>query len=720
MCGIINSIKGFFGRHEHKENELMNTPAIYLQRHVASYVALTEKERMSVQRWTEVCLCIDRAVSAKREIVKQAERFTGVRGFSEGRINTVYYKKWVNGGRDWRALLRKKSDTGPRCVNLLLDVYRRYCDNNTRSEAQAWREMMCDLCAGRVLKPGDVTWADVFRMEKPGHPLPECCPYSVARPPRGCSERNMRNRAERTPFDRVATRIGINAAASTYLPVLTTRVGLEVAEVIQFDDMQHDALCNYPGNSKAYTAREFAAVDVFSACRFAFYLRPTMENKTEEGKTRRNELKEVEFRRLVCQVLCSPQHGYRAAGTTLIGEHGTACFRPELRELLTRYDSAIQFADSAVITKQVHQGLFPGGVGGNFRCKGLLEGQHALAHSYAASLPGQTGSNSRINRPEQLKGVEDYNNKIILKAYAKLMQSDPERAAMLQFPTLFFHDYAKAILGLYGIMNARTNHRIEGYREAGLVVSEFRLDDSCDKWLPQEVLLKMEPERAAAIRALLQSFPEELTRARLMSPQEVYNRGSANLKQVSKWLIPDILGEPDSVPVVISKDNLIAFRRRDIAAEQLVYHGSLITPGGFNSELAPGGKFLLYVNPYNTAEAFLRNPEDGRVVGTVSQYDKPCPNNLPELHAAMGKRSHARKMKSLAIDARHEADQADREAMIEHNEAVMTETLETPSQLFRRERNEANAEELTQSDFDAVNLRDEEDGITPADISEIN
>ncbi|MCX6994160.1 MAG: hypothetical protein NT011_13600 [Kiritimatiellaeota bacterium] len=621
--------------------------------------------RDDVTRTVEILQRIDTAEHKTRAFAVEADLMAGIKGYERPSLVRKYYK-WVHANRDLRVLVNRAKLPRLTGKNPIGNVYKKYAENNQRGSREAWREMMRDFCAGKDF-PGIGTWIMVWAKENPGKRIPDQCPYSLSNPPKGMTYSNMQHRHRLSKFEATATRIGLGAAREFLLPVLTTRVGLQPGQYYQFDDMWHDAEVNFEGQPKGMRPLEFACYDVFSASKIAYGIRPQLFDP-ETGK--RDRLKEKEMRFMLAHVLCDV--GFHKDGCTLIVEHGTAAIKPELEKRIKRHvkEDMIKISRSAILGEQVHEGMFPGRGGGNFKIKPLIEASHALSHTIAAALPGQVGMD-RDHYPEQMAGLSKYNEALI-KAAAKL---PVERARMLISFLLHFDIYTSIMSELYARMDDRDWHALEGWEKAGLMISEFCLGEG-GNWFPMENLLAMKPDQRAAITAFLQTRPD-LQRTRRLSPREVWNRGKPNLVRLSKYLTPEILEYDDGFTKKVQKDGLIVFEDRYLGPGKHIYFSTVQTPDGFMQQLCREREYLLHVTPYHADSLFVSDAESGAMIGIAPRYDLAQRFDQHGIETLMGRQAHDMKLLSDPIKDRHHDEAEVRAAMIRWNEEVLNGKIAT-------------------------------------------
>jgi hypothetical protein len=636
----------------------MSTASLPIPREqISDYMRLPAAVRQGLTLTLDVLREIDESGSKAAAIRDAAARYGHVRGCSEQSLERKYYR-WLRCGRDWRAAIdRARAPVRWAKAGAVANAYKKYCEENQRCSREAWRAMVRDLHAGKALF-GVGTWADVWSEQRPEDPLPAVCPQDWV--PDGWTYENLQKRHKLTRWEATASRVGLGAAREFLPPVLTTRVGLLCGQIYQFDDMWHDAEVNFDGQARGLRPLEFCAYDVASASKIAWGLRPQLVNE-ETGK--RDRLKEREFRFLLVHVLCDV--GWHKGGCRLMVEHGTAAIRAELEKQIARLTGGTVTVDrSGILGEQVQAGMWPGRGGGNFRFKALVESGHSLSHNLLAAAPGQVGKD-RDSAPEQMAGMTRYNADL-LKAAAALA---PERAALLMLPLLPFGQYAGIVNEAYERMDWRAWHNLEGWEQAGWMVSEYRLGEESN-WFSQTKLLAMPADQRAAVTAYLGSAPE-MMRVRRLSPREVWMRGQGELSRLPWCVVPELLGQDDGAVMRVGDDGMIAFEDRYLGPGRHVYHGAVETPEGFVQTLCRGREYLLHVSPYRPESVIVSDRDSGAVLGMAARYERAPAFDRGAVLRLAGKQAHAAKMLAEPVQARHQDAAAARAAMAAHNEAVL-------------------------------------------------
>ncbi len=661
------------------------------------FSSLPAKVREETTLWGEICQRIDGKKNKSAAILEEANYYAHIEGFSASTVRRKYYD-WKRSG--WMGLVNQAKVGRVSSIRDIGEYFKEYCANNQRSSQAAWRELMRDFRNGKYF-PDIGTWRDVWALKFPNKQVPKRCPSDWI--PAGWTYRTLMRYDGLTQYEITATRIG-RATARDFLPsVYSTRVGLKAGSIYMFDDMWHDARVNFLGhNLKAQRPIELACLDVFSACKVAYGIKPRLED-LDKGKL--NNLCESDMRMLLAHVLINL--GYRKDGTQLVVEHGTAAVGGELEALLDQLtNGAVTLKRSGIINEQIHKGLFLGQGRGNFKLKAALESSHSLAHSAAASLPGQMGKN-RDSAPEQQYGMQQYNNQLV-KAWSALPL---ERANLLRMPFLPFDQYVSVIGDLYQELNWRTYHNLEGWEESGLVTSEFRLSLTTDEWLPMESLFSGDQPVNPLLMSALENIPG-LCRTRKLSPQEVWNKGKDELERLPKCVMPLILGPRLATECTVHNDGLIKYHNREYGPGEFRYLAHEVqAANGFYVKLQAGRKYSVHINPFDLDECFVSDPDSGAFIGIAKRWKTVRKDDSEALNHSVGKQRHIESQLLKPLVARDQAKIRERTAMHAHNAAVLAGEPITDEELEIDARIRATTEKLSDV-FGKEGIRQEAQGIS--------
>jgi len=280
-----------------------------LSHNLARFTSLPVRVQDEAQTWMHILQAVAGAANKSAAIRYQAERHVHMRGFSAKNIIRKYYA-WRKAPNDMTVLInkarlpaRQANDMGTRLPSDFIHWWKKLCERNQRKSKPAYRDLCRRWRNGDDI-PGYGTWRDWYAAQ---HDAPAPDGY-VPELPRGWSYGNLMRHAP-AEFELAAARIG-RAAVARFRPlVFTSRVGLEVGQFYVFDDLEHDLKVNVPGvNHIAMRPLELAALDLFSGCKFAYGLKPTLID--DDGA--KEKLKEREMRFLLAYILTRLGYGRRA------------------------------------------------------------------------------------------------------------------------------------------------------------------------------------------------------------------------------------------------------------------------------------------------------------------------------------------------------------------------------------------------------------------------
>ncbi len=656
------------------------------------FARLPETVRDDVRRLLQTFADIHEAENKTIACKLQAVVFQGQRGFSWQSLWRKYYAYLQT--HDWRCAM-DKSKAGPAyweadsraLPDLFLEHWRGLAGANQRKCKPAWRKLIDQW---RRWRAGD------RKAAIPGYDAPPPPDPATGRP-RGWEYTNLM-RHKPTRFELVAQRQGRSAAAPYRPLVFSTRVGLHVGEYFLFDDFWHDFKVITVGQRRAQRLLQFHALDLFSGCNFARGYKPVLEDEMTGAMER---LKESEMVFLVAHVLSV--FGYRPEGTILVVEHGTAAIRDDLEAKISDLTGGqVRVERSGMEGAAAFAGMYAGRSKGNYRCKAALESIGNLIHNETADtllIPGQTGSNSRINQPEELFG-RDKHTDALLRAMVAL---PPERAAMLRLPFLEFTQAIWLMNAIHDRINGRTDHELEGWKEAGLVASEWRMSDD-QPWLPAAKLLTLPPDQRTVMEQYVHA-QRDLVRARQLSPSEVFEGGRHGLITLpahkTAMLLYECARAKGKLPArTVGRDHLIAFQDADLSPAILRYQADAQVPGRPPESLAEGEKYDGIVNPLDLDTLHLFDAR-GRYVGACPRWQKICRADTEALHRQCGRAAKIERELLEPVARRGAELTRQRIDDARHNAAVLSGKPLTPEDRERAQairRVDASAEALLDPD----------------------
>lgn len=554
----------------------------------------------------------------------------GVRGLS---IQSLYRKSALAKKHGWRGIvdgrtLRRIDSGGLQRNAEFVAHWHSLVAQNQRKTAPAWRALLSSINRGDSI-PGLGTWRDIWARENPGLTLPSECPYGIIAPadqiPIGMSYTALM-RIKPTAFGIAAARIGTDAAITDFAPdIIRTRVGLRRCQVIQVDDMWHNAKVMFGGNKFAERVVELSAVDLLSGCIICHLAKPIIREDDGTRKTLRSEW----LRYILAHIICDL--GY--PGKMLImGEHGMATATADLKATLNQISGGtITFGAGGLLSQPIAKGLYEGRPKGNPKYKGLIESLHSAKQNALAQIPGQIGSRDSLkNEPEKLYGMEKH-ERALAAAVIALESARPGIRERLAWPWISYGDYGALVAQYYAELDNRTWHAMEGWEECGFIAAEWRPMPG-QPWMPMDALQGM-GDAAQAMLAAIRANPQ-LFRQRRMSPREAWQARAGDVQRLGDWAAPLILGEALARECEVSPKLMMAFRDESTMADLSIY---AIVDG---MPLPRGAKYKVWVNPLSPGKAYVADLK-GRYIGIAKVVQAANPDDFEALKKSLGVRQQA-------------------------------------------------------------------------------
>ena len=570
---------------------------------------------------------------------------------------------------------RRKWDCAKTCGwRGLVDQRRivRAAESNVPASFWEWWRSLCEK-EGRSCRMAYKRIIDMWRI---GHPLPgyDVNPIAdVAGFPLGLSYANCMRHAP-TRRELKAMRIGGFAAKSDTDLILTTRVGLPVGKIYMFDDQWHDDKVIVSAGVLRQVTRplEMNCQDVASACKIAYGLRPRVLR--DDGT--HQHLCELDMRLLVVAVLLN--QGYRADGTLLTVEGGTATIRRNKDGSMGPFENALNAVTGGAVrivrgktsVAPVVLGGWPGPRKGNFRLKASLEALHGLDHNALGLIPGQTGSNSRENLPEKLSAIEDYTVRVLKQVEALPKARAEEIMQKLVFELMQWKDYEGVVGDIYRWIALRTDHDLEGWEENGWTTQEWRDTPADGRWLPASLLTRLPVDRRQAVLDRIDQ--PGCKRIRRLSPLEVWKSGRKELIRLRPEHVPLLLGHELAETKTLDRHGCIKFEGAEFGGgNPLIFPARRLTNVlGQEIVIDPRESYKVFPNPFDPARLIVCDKQL-RYLGFARRQIGVSRADLEKIHKAIGESAHGRAVLDAPLQARHQAEAAERQAMIDHNDEVL-------------------------------------------------
>ncbi len=574
---------------------------------------------------------------------------------SYSRLRALYYS-WKESG--WRGLVNRAKyfpcarDLPVSFVDFWKEMRMQFQRDRT---GKAAHDALCDKLAKWEREP----WNAALRI--PGYDKPPKRDAFTGLP-RGWKYGNLM-RMKIGGLEKAALQLGRNAALAYRAPILTSRVGLRVGQILQFDDQWYDVFINFLGvNRKTARPLGLDAIDVASASYAGHAFLPITED-AETGA--RVQLKAYHAEWFLAHVLMD--FGYRAdTGTTCVIEHGTMTAGEAFEERLELATGGkVKLQKSGIIDNKAFPGQFDGPGGGNFKMKALLEGARVILRNRMACLPGPTGKDPEHAPEEAYAGLQRTSGQLL-----KLLDRLPvERGVLLAHHIYEFHGFTVKALEIYDALEDARDHELEGWIGQGWVATEWRHSLESQDWRALDEINAIADETLReATRALVVQRPGFI-RTRKLSRREACQTQRHELTPIRGAAVPILLGrEAARVCRVMSKHPLIEVEAGEHFPEPLYYFAQLREG---RVMLERGREILLYVDPFGSRRAEVCDLE-GRWLGGVEFWDRPSPVEVERLGEQFG-RANAAFATELQTNVPRWAmpTTTARTAIIEHNTEVV-------------------------------------------------
>ena len=606
-------------------------------------------------------------------------------GYTRG----VYKAKRTFAPGDWRSVLNwsKVREADNNLPFAFCELWRTLGEQNQRCWKPAYAELM-NIVRTRFGFPHGTTPAK-FYDRLPGFSEWPQIPPGAAHPPGMSYDNLMRHTSD--PFETSLARHGRAKASAWRVPVLKTRVGLRIGQYVEFDD--HDFNQKIMFQQKPQRPSGFGAIDVLTSCMATVAFKPNLWDFVEE---KRLVLTEREFMWFVIAHLTTVGVRTDDIGTTLIVERAKAAIREPFRSRLLAsvrnlkiYDGGQRDVASnngakpgrlASFARPAHDGQWRARAKGNFRTKALIESFWNPVDNQTAHLIGQMGKD-RDHAPAQLHGMEQYTAQLVRQITDKNIPL--ERAALVEFPFLTFHQWRE--LAQEGIMrlNRTPEHNCEGWEKLGFERVQWRESEDSPDWMAVSDLELLSEVRREILSAKIKAN-QALTRSVRLSRWEAFQSLRRELAPLSVASIPELvgvenaLGAGELMEVGKTKPGLFVFECDEIEPGPIEFYAK--DERGF---LRNGDKYVCFVNPCAPRQ-LIACDEKLRVKAVCPRLERASLADPESMQRAMGVQGSYEAAAKMKLNLRHDdAARAIRE-MRERN--TMTLTPPAPPKISRADR----------------------------------
>ena len=614
----------------------------------AEFAALDARRRAEVHRVLDAMAEACASAGSVGEAVQRFGLALGVpAGTARRRWDAVKRHGWM-GAIDGRRRRHGGHSVGRRPA--FLTYWRSLCDKHARSLHAAWHDLIVWWRSGAAI-PG----YEDYGGRPPSNPRTGL--------PIGWHYANLIRFAPRDT-DRTLARLGPKALHMRTTTLWTSRVGMRVGQTYQVDDVWHDFHVLF-GGAALVRPLELGIIDLFSTRRVLAALCPRVKDASESFRG----LREAYTVWLV--VLLLQDYGYDPDGCVIVAEHGTAAIREPVEAALFRATAGkVRVERSAIMDKPAMLGWWAGEGGGNPNMKACLESLHNLYHNRLGLLPAPSGSLARLNAPETQVAIERYARGIA----RELAHVPPEQVdgwlGLMRLPALSLQQAHALIHEYYALIDARTEHALEGWDRAGLVRAQWRVSAESADWHDQGELATLDDPAYNAVRALLDGpGGKDLVRPQRLSPRQVWDAGLPRLRRLPPWVTHQIVPREHAREIRV-RQHRIEFDDAAIEPDGLRYETVATDPAGRRVLLEEDGTYLFYVNPLRPSAAIVTDP-DGGYVGQVQRIERATRADRESLFRAIGQAARREEQRSREWRERNAPDAVALQADLAHNEQIL-------------------------------------------------
>ena len=405
--------------------------------------------------------------------------------------------------------------------------------------------------------------------------------------PRGWSRRSIHNLAPNT-IDIALSRRGPQSANLLFASIATTRVGLQVGQIFMFDDQEYD---NYVlVGQKATRPLGLMGIDVFSGKIVASGYKPAQGDQIK-GEKKLNARDTMWF---IVHLLTSV--GYLDTGTMIVCESGTGSISDAFAARIGEATNGSVKVDRGEVSKEKVRGL-KGLARGNPRHKPGMESLFNLLRNSMGLISAPTGRNPQ-EQHEGTVALIRQDEKVIAKAAQHL---PADRLNDLRLKVLPWDRFVPVAEAVNGIINANTEHHLEGWKALGFETIEYLVGT---EYANEAEFAALPPETQALVLHRIET-QNGIIRSRKLSRDEVFRSGEKHLRKLDpfRWhlLIPQEFALTRKVP----SDGELIINDQTIDPSPIIFESWMLTTTADDRPVPPGKTVLLYLNPYDTRHAII-------------------------------------------------------------------------------------------------------------------
>jgi len=518
-------------------------------------------------------------------------------------------------------------------------------------------------------------------------PLTDFCSTMQRRVPKGWSYRNM-IRKKPSRYANVYIKQGPKAASGLLPDNLGTRTDLRYRRRLMIDDEQPDHRVVHFGNQGKpmrpecfHILDQYTTVHEFTGMQLRRWDR---EKDVERGLDQESAFWTI--------ALDLNRNGFRTdeQGTTYVQELGTAHLPPWLWEEIHSvtgghvfFDQSGRF-DQSMMAKSI---LGPGAKlsAGNSRYKGAIESSFHILRTMAGDLRGAISMKERDFGPEHNPALIRYCMGLFRKIEKMPREEQHAIWDLLRLPFHTFDQYGRLLHLVMRAVDARRDHKIEGWSKCGFVLPGFMnpfsdLPENERLPLTQHQLAKMPNQVAELImehgtrRDLILSPTEAKEFCLRTEGPAITKLGWPRIASVvrNEWAYPRRLGGKQAAKGirVDSKQQLKVRDTNRFGDETLIYFAFATPDRGAEFPLDPSIGYNLFIPPFAPDIAIVKTL-DGRYVGTVKKSDRVGSMDRAARLEQQGQIHHYRAILEAGPKRRHTEEVEEMADDVAHNAQVI-------------------------------------------------
>ena len=261
----------------------------------------------------------------------------------------------------------------------------------------------------------------------------------------------------------------------------------------------------------------------------------------------------------------------------------------------------------------------------------------------------------------------------------------------LVFELMQWKDYENIVGDIYRWIAMRTDHDLEGWEENGWTTQEWRDTPTDGRWLPASLLTKLPADRRENVLARIAQ--PGCKRIRRLSPMEVWQSGSKDLIRLRIEHVPLLLGHELAETKTLDRHGCIKFEGAEYGGgnPQIFPARRLTNVLGQEIVIDPRESYKVFPNPFDLSRLVVCDRQL-RYLGFARRQIGVSRADLDAIHKAIGQSAHGRAVLDAPLQARHQADATERQAMLDNNaevlanaNAITVDVGETPDQATEQE-----------------------------------